>query len=202
MGWGGGYSCPRRLPTPTYYAHTHRDTYIYIYTHTHIHIYTEEGVSRKFGNFYAKMCFFFDFYQFIYIAREREGGMTGPFCLFLTGRRYWRYTGSRLDSGYPRPLPTNFSNVRAAFQWSDRGIYLFNRGQYGHPAPPHTPAGLPITNHVGGVTDDGVGVIDDGFGVTDDVVVVVVEMGGTLMTGLGISSLMTGLGSQMTWLDQ
>ncbi|KAK7088058.1 matrix metalloproteinase-19-like [Littorina saxatilis] len=43
------------------------------------------------------------------------------------GSRYWRYTGNRLDSGYPRTLPRDFQNIRAAFQWSDRGIYLFSR---------------------------------------------------------------------------
>ncbi|KAL8604575.1 hypothetical protein ACOMHN_013355 [Nucella lapillus] len=43
------------------------------------------------------------------------------------GKRYWRYTHNRLDSGYPRNLPRDFQNVRAAFQWSDRGIYLFSR---------------------------------------------------------------------------
>ena len=94
--------------------------------------------------------------------------MTGPFCLFLTGRRYWRYTGSRLDSGYPRPLPTNFSNVRAAFQWSDRGIYLFNRVSMVTP-PRHTPRPAYPS---------------------------LIMWVGSLMTGWG--SLMTGLGSLMT----
>ncbi|GFO01596.1 matrix metalloproteinase-14 [Plakobranchus ocellatus] len=46
------------------------------------------------------------------------------------GRRLWRFTGYRKDAGYPKPLPASFRGIRAAFQWTDGGLYLFKGRNY------------------------------------------------------------------------
>lgn len=99
-------------------------------THINAAFEREDG---KFVFFKGKSCFNILANKFITVIINEKKHLIGPCCYLCTGDRYWVFTESNLDSGYPKTLKEMGTGlpkdrIDAALYYTPSGQTYFFRG--------------------------------------------------------------------------